>query len=127
MDDDDNDFGGGGDDWDGPTGDPPGQEEAAPGVAAPVSVQAGTGGPGMQTRGAMQNGAPLQAEEEDEIDPWKPLDPHDPGTAVVRPYKRGESLGYPSHAKSADKLIDWFLDSMRTDSSIERVAFACSW
>ncbi|GAQ85717.1 hypothetical protein KFL_002500150 [Klebsormidium nitens] len=102
MDDDDNDFGGGGDNWDGPTGDPPGQEEAALGVADPAPGQAGAVDPGMQTRGAMQHGAPVQAEQqEEEINPWKQLDPHDPGTAVVRPYKRGRPVRRPQAKRSA--------------------------
>lgn len=90
MDDDDNDFGGGGDDWDGPREESPGQDQGAPEGIFSGTVEGDPSGGEMQTRGGVHEGDPRGAdEEEEEVDPWKPLDPHDPGKAVVRPYKRG--------------------------------------
>jgi hypothetical protein len=89
MDDDDNDFGGGGDDWDGPREEPPGQDQGAPEGIFSGTVEGDPSGGGMQTRGGHGGDPGGGNGEEEEVDPWKPLDPHDPGMAVVRPYKRG--------------------------------------
>eukprot|EP00743_Colponemidia_sp_Colp-15_P007514 GILK01008121.1.p1 GENE.GILK01008121.1~~GILK01008121.1.p1 ORF type:complete len:713 (-),score=122.65 GILK01008121.1:68-2164(-) len=71
----------------------------------------------MQAVPSANNHVDMSAEEE--VDPWAPLDPHDSGTTVLRPLKKGRTFRVPSTVSNTGLTVIANADKVRKPSSVK--------